>query len=64
MAPVTNPRLAVVVVIDEPRGKQYYGGQVAAPVFSRIVADATRILAIPPDDLGRAKTPGTTVAQR
>ena len=51
VAPVTNPRLAVVVVIDEPNAGQYYGGQVAAPVFSRIVADATRILAIAPDAL-------------
>jgi cell division protein FtsI (penicillin-binding protein 3) len=51
LAPVTNPRLAVVVVIDDPRAGQYYGGLVAAPVFSKIVADATRILAIPPDAL-------------
>jgi cell division protein FtsI (penicillin-binding protein 3) len=49
VAPVSDPRLAVVVLIDEPSAGQYYGGVVAAPVFSRIVADATRILAIPPD---------------
>ncbi|MDZ7749349.1 MAG: penicillin-binding protein 2 [Halofilum sp. (in: g-proteobacteria)] len=34
-APASEPRIAAVVVLDEPRGKQYYGGQVAAPVFSR-----------------------------
>ena len=51
LAPVTNPRLAVVVVIDDPKAGQYYGGLVAAPVFSKIVADSTRILAIPPDAL-------------
>ena len=60
VAPVSNPRLAVVVVIDEPDGVSYYGGKVAAPVFSRIVADAVRILAIPPD----AIRPKVTVAQR
>ncbi len=51
IAPVSNPRLAVVVVIDEPAAGKYYGGDVAAPVFSRIVGDAVRILAIPPDDI-------------
>ncbi|MCP4001813.1 MAG: penicillin-binding protein 2 [Gammaproteobacteria bacterium] len=50
IAPVTNPRLAVAVVIDDPQAGQYYGGLVAAPVFSKIVADTTRVLAIPPDD--------------
>jgi cell division protein FtsI (penicillin-binding protein 3) len=54
LAPVTNPRLAVVVVIDDPKAGQYYGGLVAAPVFSKIVADSTRILAIPPDALEAA----------
>jgi len=62
VAPVTNPRLAVVVVIDEPKAGQYYGGQVAAPVFSRIVGDATRILAIAPDALSDSSD--VRVAQR
>jgi cell division protein FtsI (penicillin-binding protein 3) len=63
IAPVSDPRLAVVVVIDEPKAGQYYGGQVAAPVFAKIVADATRILAIPPDaaDLSQRSV---TVAKR
>jgi cell division protein FtsI (penicillin-binding protein 3) len=60
VAPVTNPRLSVVVVIDEPSTDKYYGGAVAAPVFSKIVADTTRILAIPPDDIDLS----TTVALR
>jgi cell division protein FtsI (penicillin-binding protein 3) len=64
VAPVSNPRLAVVVVIDEPNAGEYYGGVVAAPVFSRIVAGATRILAIPPDDLGVPRESATTVALR
>jgi cell division protein FtsI (penicillin-binding protein 3) len=49
VAPATRPRLAVVVVVDEPRAGAYYGGEVAAPVFSGIVEGAMRIMAIPPD---------------
>jgi len=64
VAPVSSPQLAVVVVIDEPRAGQYYGGEVAAPVFSRIVEGATRILAIPPDDLGAPPESSATVALR
>ena len=51
LAPASNPRLVAVVVIDEPAGEAYYGGEVAAPVFSRIMSDALRLMAIPPDDL-------------
>jgi cell division protein FtsI (penicillin-binding protein 3) len=62
IAPATNPRLSVVVVIDDPSAGEYYGGTVAAPVFSKIVSDATRILAIPPDDIGNVQDLSTTVA--
>ena len=48
-APVSDPRLVVAVMIDEPSAGQHYGGQVAAPVFSRIVGDALRALRVPPD---------------
>jgi len=48
-APVSNPRLVVAVMIDEPSAGKYYGGQVAAPVFSRIAGDALRALRVPPD---------------
>lgn len=51
MAPASNPQLVMVVVLDEPQGDEYYGGQVAAPVFSRVMKGALRILNIPPDDL-------------
>lgn len=51
MAPVSNPQLVMVVVINEPRGEQYYGGTVAAPVFSNVMAGALRMLDIPPDNL-------------
>ncbi len=50
MAPITRPRLVVVVVIDEPGGKEYYGGQVAAPVYAEIMTRAMRVLGVPPDD--------------
>jgi cell division protein FtsI (penicillin-binding protein 3) len=48
-APVSDPRLVVAVMIDEPSAGKYYGGTVAAPVFSRIVGDALRTLRVPPD---------------
>jgi len=51
MAPVSDPRLVMVVVIDEPRGEEYGGGAVAAPVFSRVMAGALRMLDVPPDNL-------------
>ncbi|MCC5863113.1 MAG: penicillin-binding protein 2 [Gammaproteobacteria bacterium] len=51
LAPASDPRLAVAVVIDEPRAGGFYGGEVAAPVFGQIVSDALRLLAVPPDQL-------------
>ncbi|MFP4207167.1 MAG: peptidoglycan D,D-transpeptidase FtsI family protein [Wenzhouxiangella sp.] len=50
-APVSRPALAAVVVIDDPAGDRYYGGQVAAPVFSQVMAAALRLFSVPPDDL-------------
>ncbi len=50
-APASHPRLVMVVVIDEPAGEEYYGGQVAAPVFSKIMQGALRLLDVPPDDV-------------
>jgi cell division protein FtsI (penicillin-binding protein 3) len=49
MAPATNPRLIVAVMIDEPSAGQYYGGAVAAPVFSAVMGAALRMLAVPQD---------------
>jgi cell division protein FtsI (penicillin-binding protein 3) len=48
-APASDPRLAAVVVLDEPQGEKHYGGQVAAPVFGRVMAGALRLLDIHPD---------------
>ncbi|MES2546090.1 MAG: penicillin-binding protein 2 [Pseudomonadota bacterium] len=49
MAPASNPRLIMAVMIDEPTNGEYYGGTVAAPVFSAVMADALRMLAVPQD---------------
>jgi cell division protein FtsI (penicillin-binding protein 3) len=49
LAPASDPRLVVAVMVDEPTGKDYYGGLVAAPVFSRIMSGALRFMAVPPD---------------
>lgn len=49
MAPASNPRLIMAVMIDDPSSGQYYGGTVAAPVFSAVMTDALRMLAIPQD---------------
>jgi cell division protein FtsI (penicillin-binding protein 3) len=48
-APASNPRLVIAVMIDEPGGGQYYGGTVAAPVFSSIMGAALRLLGVPAD---------------
>lgn len=60
LAPASNPRLAVVVVIDEPSGELYYGGDVAAPVFADIMSESLRLLAVPPDALP-AREPNSTM---
>ena len=51
VVPATNPRLVGVVVIDDPRGKNYYGGLVAAPVFGHVMPGALRLLNVAPDRL-------------
>jgi cell division protein FtsI (penicillin-binding protein 3) len=48
-APVSNPRLVVAVMIDEPSGSDYYGGMVAAPVFSKVTGAALHALNVPND---------------
>ncbi len=48
-APADAPRIATVVMVDEPEGEAYYGGEIAAPVFSRVMAGAMRLLDIRPE---------------
>jgi len=52
LAPVSNPRFVMAVVIDEPSAGVYYGGAVAAPVFARVMESALRLFNEPPDNLG------------
>ena len=51
VAPLSNPRIAAVVVVDEPSTGQYYGGLVAAPVFGKVMARALRLMNVAPDNL-------------
>jgi cell division protein FtsI (penicillin-binding protein 3) len=61
VVPASHPKLATVVVIDEPSAGQYYGGLVAAPVFSSVMTGALRLMDVPPDDL--QDVPATTLVQ-
>jgi cell division protein FtsI (penicillin-binding protein 3) len=49
LAPIENPRIVVAVMIDEPTNGAYYGGEVAAPVFSQTVQQTLRMMGIQPD---------------
>jgi len=60
LAPASDPRLATVVVIEEPSGELYYGSDVAAPVFSDVMAESLRLLAVPPDAMP-ARDPGNVM---
>lgn len=51
MVPASNPQLVMVVMLNEPRNGEHFGGQVAAPVFSKVMTGALRILDIEPDNL-------------
>jgi cell division protein FtsI (penicillin-binding protein 3) len=50
MAPASNPRLIIVVMIDEPSAGDYYGGLVSAPVFAKVMAETLRIMEVAPDE--------------
>ena len=63
IAPVSNPRLVMAVVIDEPTQNGYYGGQVAAPVFQEVMSNALRILDVAPDDLPTLQVRSKTLDQ-
>jgi len=49
MAPIDKPRIVVAVMVDEPNNGVYFGGDVAAPVFSQVVQQTLRMLGVPPD---------------
>jgi len=50
MAPASNPELVIAVMVDSPQAGQYYGGLVAAPIFSKVMGGALRVLGIAPDE--------------
>jgi cell division protein FtsI (penicillin-binding protein 3) len=60
LAPASDPRLATVVVIDEPGGELYYGSDVAAPVFADVMSESLRLLAVAPD-AAAPRDPGSVV---
>ncbi len=61
LVPASHPKLATVIVIDEPSGNLFMAADVAAPVFSNILTGALRLMDIPPDDLGNV--PAATLVQ-
>jgi cell division protein FtsI (penicillin-binding protein 3) len=61
LVPATHPKLATVVVIDEPSGDLHRGGDVAAPVFASVMSGALRLMDVPPDDL--QNVPAATLVQ-
>ena len=67
VVPVTQPRFAMVVVIDDPSTGKYHGGDVSAPVFAAVMGGALRLMGVPPDDVpagSDALRLGTQVAAR
>nr|WP_051091018.1 penicillin-binding protein 2 [Kushneria aurantia] len=59
IAPASDPRIITVISIDNPKGSQYYGGLVAAPVFSRVAGNALRLLDVPPDQQSTEESGGS-----
>jgi cell division protein FtsI (penicillin-binding protein 3) len=51
MAPASNPRFIIAIVVDEPNSGLHFGGQVAAPVFSKVMAGALRVYGVEPDSM-------------
>ena len=61
IAPITDPRYALVVLINDPKAGQYYGGAVSAPIFSNIMSYALRTNNVAPDGVEQDKTARRTV---
>ncbi len=65
MAPIENPRIVTVVAVDAPQAGEYYGGEVAAPVFARVMGDALRLLNVKPElEIGEATGPAGGSGER
>ena len=64
LAPASNPRIIIAVMIDEPSGGQHFGGQVAAPVFAKVASSTLRSLNVAPDtSVANVILPATPVAE-
>ncbi len=63
LAPIDKPRIVVAVMIDEPNSGSYFGGDVAAPVFSQVVQQTLRTLGVPPDLDVKPQIVATAVAE-
>lgn len=64
VAPVGQPRVVTVVMVDDPKGNEYYGGEVAAPVFSKVTEGVLRLMNVPPDDLSEKDINAARLAAR
>ena len=65
MAPIDHPRIVTVVAVDAPQSGEYYGGEVAAPVFARVMGDALRLLNVKPElKLGEADKSDSVSGER
>ena len=63
MAPIDKPRIIVGVMLDEPTAGKYFGGEVAAPVFSETVQQTLRVMGVQPDISIRPQIVATTVQE-
>lgn len=64
MVPADHPELVMVVMIDEPRNGEHFGGQVAAPVFSKVMSGAMRLLDVAPDRISEKRLVMKTKSQQ
>jgi cell division protein FtsI (penicillin-binding protein 3) len=64
LAPIDHPQLAIVVMIDEPSGGDYFGGKVAGPVFATVASEALRYLGVPGDALPAVAPPPAAPSAR
>ena len=62
IAPASHPRLVVAVILHDPKGRWYYGGYTAGPIFSHVMNNALHLLNIPPDNLASLNQPLPKVA--
>jgi cell division protein FtsI (penicillin-binding protein 3) len=63
MVPADNPELVMVVMIDEPRNGEHFGGMVAAPVFSQVMSGAMRLLDVAPDRVSKKQLMNAAVSK-